>query len=128
MRGPVPVLVFASAAALLTPWSSRADAAVRSCRAAVASEITQADTELIGKRKALISWTTRAAKLGPGYTSWQMADKKVLGCKKSKAPGSGYQCIAYAAPCTVNQVPGAPVPGKPKRRTVPTGSKAPFEV
>ena len=120
MQGCVISTVMLVAAALCV---SEASAAVRNCRAGVASEITAAGSELEGKRKALISWTARAAKLGPGYTSWRIADRKVLGCTKAKAPATGYQCIAFALPCTVEQLPG-----KPRRRIFPAGRGPAIEV
>ena len=82
-------------------------AAVRSCKAGVTGAITQAPDEATGKRKALESWTAKAAQFGPGYTSWRIAYRKVLGCKKAVS-GGGVECIAYAAPCTIAQTPVPP--------------------
>lgn len=106
-----------------------ASAAVRQCAPGVTSDIARADNELEGKRKALTSWTAKAARLGPAYTSWRIADKKVLGCKRGKTPSDGVQCVAYASPCTILQAPNAPnAPNAPKRSRKRFGPLTPFEV
>lgn len=116
-------IAYACAALVLGGYTQTASAAVRQCAPGVTSEIAQADNELMGKRKALISWTAKAAKLGPAYASWRMADKKVLGCKKGKTPSDGFQCVAYASPCTIVQAPESPK--RPKKQI---GRNTPFEV
>ena len=97
-----------------------ATAAMRQCQPGVTSEIVQGATEILGKQRALLSWTTKAFRLGVGYASWRLADKKVLGCKKSKAPNNGFSCVAYAMPCTILQAPGQPSnPGQPSQPNRP---------
>lgn len=105
----LPALRGAIAALCLS--ALHADAAVRNCQAGVTSEITQASTEILGKQRALLSWTTKAFTLGAAYASWRLADKKVLACKKGKATGQSFSCIAYAVPCTILQNPGLQNPG-----------------
>ena len=118
--GVVAIMVGAGLQALI---SQSAAAAVRSCLPGVTSEITQGETELVGKRKALVSWTAKAAQFGVGYTSWRTANKKILGCKKDATAGKGYQCIAYGVPCTIVQAPG-----KPKRGRKPNGRNPPIDI
>lgn len=100
----------------------QAEAAVRKCAPAVTSDISQADSELMGKRKALLSWTVKAIKSGANFGNWRLADKKVLGCKPAVSPAKGFECIAYASPCVVEQNPALP-----KRRMRP-GRKSVIEV
>jgi hypothetical protein len=116
--------LLAAAAAIAVPlaWGETAVAAVRSCKPGLTSEIARAETEQLGKRKALQSWTAKAAKAGPAYTNWRIADKKVLGCTKAAAPAQGFECIAYAAPCTIQQNPQSP-----RRKYKPAGANTPIE-
>lgn len=123
MRCGLRLIAYSCTALVVGAVAQGASAAVRQCAPGVTSEITQADNELTGKRKALISWTAKAAKLGPAYTSWRIADKKVLGCKKGKTASDGVQCVAYASPCTIVQAPGDSK--RPKKRI---GRNLPFEV
>jgi hypothetical protein len=123
MRCGLKLISYSCAALAFSGYAQMASAAVRKCAPGITSEIAQADNELMGKRKALISWTARAARLGPAFTNWRMADKKVLGCKKGKTPSDGFQCVAYASPCTIVQAPQNPK--RPKRRI---GGNSPFEV
>ena len=123
MRCGLKLIAYCCAALTVGVAAQTASAAVRQCAPGVTSEIAQADNELMGKRKALISWTMKAAKLGPAFTSWRIADKKVLGCKKGKTPSDGVQCVAYASPCTIVQAPG-----QPKRSKKRIGRNTPFEV
>jgi hypothetical protein len=123
MRCGYKFIAYACAALAFGGYAQSASAAMRQCAPGVTSEIAQADNELMGKRKALISWTAKAAKLGPAYTSWRIADKKVLGCKKGKTPSDGFQCVAYASPCTIVQAPENPKRGKKR-----IGRNTPFEV
>jgi hypothetical protein len=111
------------ASAFVVIAQTNASAAVRSCAPGFAGELTRAATEVAGKTQALASWTAKAQRIGPGYTNWRLADKKVLACTKAKGSAAGFECIAYAAPCTIAQVPS-----NPKRRKVPSGRNAPFEV
>jgi hypothetical protein len=112
----------------LTP----ANAAVRKCGPGVTSDITAAPNEFQGKRKALLSWTMKAVKLGgPAFASWRIADKKVLGCKRGKTSADGVQCVAYANPCAIVQAspPGKQGPqNKLPARKRRLGGNVPFEI
>lgn len=108
-----------------------AEAAVRKCGPGVTSDIAQADNEVLGKRKALTSWSMKAAKLGgPAFASWRIADKKILGCKPGKTRSDGVQCVAYANPCAILQGNVRPPQGpqnKPRgQRRI--GGNVPFEI
>jgi len=130
-RTHIPLVAIAAAAAAVIAAITPAHAAVRKCGPAVTSDITQADTEIQGKRKALTSWAMKAAKLGgPAFANWRIADKKILGCKPGKTRADGVQCIAYANPCTIVQ--GAPFPPRTPQ-TKPRGKRriggnVPFEI
>ena len=126
MRCGLKFIAYSCATLVVGATGPEASAAVRQCAPGVTSEIARADNELEGKRKALISWTAKAARLGPAYTSWRIADKKVLGCKRGKTPSDGVQCVAYASPCTILQAPNAP--NTPKRSKKRFGPLTPFEV
>jgi hypothetical protein len=39
----------------------------------------------------------------------------VLACTKARNAAAGFECVAYAAPCTIAQVPGRPAPKKRSR-------------
>ena len=117
LRGIVAVMPVAWIAAAMP-----ASAAVRSCVAPFAGEVARAATEPAAKSQALASWAAKAQRAGAGFSSWRLADKKVLGCTKAKAPGTGFECIAYAAPCTISQNPDKP------KRLRPFGRNVPFEV
>jgi hypothetical protein len=101
-----------------------AHAAVRNCKSGVTSDIVRAQTDLLGKRRALQSWTIKAAKLGLDYTSWRLANRKVLGCKPAQGAPNAVDCVAYALPCTITQTP---TPPGDKRRVRPRSRSAPVE-
>jgi hypothetical protein len=120
----VPLLPNILAGVVVCAVVSPANAAVRSCKPGITSDIVRADTDLLGKRRALQSWTIKAAKLGLDYTSWRLADRKVLGCKPAVGKSSAFECIAYAVPCTTTQTPPRP---SDKRRVRPRSRSAPIE-
>lgn len=95
------------ALALAAFGPSAAEAAVRVCKAPVASGLAREPSEPAAKKRAIQDWTVRAKAAGAASPAWQTAANKLLKC----APGEGgaFECVAYAAPCTVQQVP-------PKRR------------
>jgi hypothetical protein len=95
---------------MLALSTSAASAAVRQCWPIVSSEIASAPTELDAKKKALAQWRAKAQALGPGLDSWRLAHDKSLKCFP-KAPGS-FECIAFGAPCVIDQTPKSPPPGK----------------
>lgn len=103
-------------------------ATVRQCLAPFASDISQAGNEVLGKRKALISWTLKAIKLGPQFANWRIAEKRVLGCKPGKTRADGVVCIAYAAPCRLTAQNGPAPPQPPRSRKRRIGGNAPFDI
>lgn len=96
---------------ILAILSGNASAAVRKCGAIVSSEIWVAPTELEAKKKALGEWRAKAAKLGPSFDSWRLAAEKSLKCFKKT---TGYECVAFGAPCIIDQTPNTPprLPGQ----------------
>ncbi len=93
---------------LLVP--SAAMAAVRICQPVVSSDIAVAPDELAAKKIALDQWREKALKAGPGYDLWRLAAQKSLKCfKKGDAT---YECVAFGAPCLVQQNPKQKPAGK----------------
>ena len=80
-------------------------AAVRSCGPIVSSDIAIASSELNAKKMALKQWRLAALKRGPGYDSWRLAASKSLKCFAS---GRGFECVAFGAPCIIDQTPKSP--------------------
>lgn len=113
------ITIAVAAAAICT--TAGAEAAVRQCRQPVTSEIVTSPTEEAGKQQALRSWGEKVRRLhGEPYVGWRVATRKVLGCRPSKdGPAAGLQCVAFAAPCRIEQVPGTPPRGTPPRRLRP---------
>ncbi len=93
---------------LLSP--SVAWAAVRVCQPVVSSEIAIAPDELSAKKKALDQWREKALKAGPGYDVWRLAAQKSLKCFK-KDDGT-HECVAFGAPCLIQQNPSQKPVGK----------------
>lgn len=92
--------------AVLTSFAApRCHAAVRKCAAVVSSEIATASTELDAKKKALDQWRVKALKLGQGFDSWRLAVDKSLKCFSK---GAAFECVAFGAPCIVDQTPRSP--------------------
>lgn len=95
-------------------------AAVRQCMQPVTSEIVPAPNEKLGRSMALRSWSDKTRrKHGPDFTSWRIAARKVIGCRPATDGSAPLLCVAYAAPCRIEQVPGQP--GKPKQRRLKPG-------
>lgn len=104
--GCVTALAFVILA--LTPATS--PAAIRLCGPIVSSEVATAPAERDAKKKALDQWRAAALKRGPGYDSWRLAASKTLKCfPKDVAKGGGFECVAFGAPCIINQTPASPV-------------------
>lgn len=87
------------AATLTTP----AEAAVRICKGEVSSGLVGAANEQEAKKRALEVWRDKALELGKPFSAWRIAADKLLKCLPAKA--SGYECIARARPCTIDQAP-----------------------
>ena len=97
-----------SGVAFLVP--SGAMAAVRVCQPIVSSDIAVATDELSAKKKALEQWQAKALKAGPGYDVWRLAAQKSLKCfKKDDAT---FECVAFGAPCLIQQNPNRKPVGK----------------
>ena len=102
------LIVIVSGAAFLHP--SGAITAVRVCQAIVSSDIANAPDELGAKKKALEQWQKKALKSGPGYDVWRLAAQKSLKCFK-KDEGT-FDCVAFGAPCLIQQNPNQKPVGK----------------
>ncbi|MBX9926172.1 MAG: hypothetical protein K2Y05_07420 [Hyphomicrobiaceae bacterium] len=82
----------------------------------IVSEIIPAPNESVGRAMALRSWGDKTKRRhGEAFTSWRIATKKVLGCRPATDGSAPVQCVAYASPCKIEQVPGQPVPPRRKR-------------
>ncbi len=101
-------IAVAVAPALVSPHV--ATAAVRVCQPIVSSDIAIAPDELGAKKKALDQWREKALKAGPGYDIWRLAAQKSLKCFK-KGDGT-YECVAFGAPCLIQQNPNQKPVGK----------------
>lgn len=101
----VPMLIAVTLLASL-PLATAAGAAVRSCKAPVAGNLSSAPTETLARKAALENWVAKARQHGAGYASWRLAAQKALKCVKG--PTGGFDCIAYGAPCIIQQAPGRP--------------------
>ena len=101
LRAPALAVLAAGAAAMLP--GAPALAAVRSCKPPVASNLSTAPTEPLARKAALESWIAKAKVHGDRYAGWRIAAQKTLKCVKGTA--GGFDCIAYGAPCTIEQAP-----------------------
>ena len=102
-------VVLATLAAMLV-LPSAAIAAVRECLPLLSSAPKTAKDEATAKQLALADWLEKAARLGPGYTRWQLAIDRSIDCRNSPA---GILCLAVGRPCVIEQVPTQ----KPKPNT-----------
>ena len=100
-----------SAALFLMPAPS--NAAVRMCNAVVSSEVVTAADEQSAKKLALDQWRAKAAKSGPGLDEWRLAAEKSLKCFK-KDDGT-FECVAFGAPCIIQQNPNQRPQGKDRK-------------
>ena len=94
----------AATVAILSP-AMRSDAlgAVRLCKPIVSSGLVAGATEMEARKAALDGWKAKALEHGEQYTSWRLAADKFLECLPRQS--GGYECIARAAPCTIDQAP-----------------------
>ena len=97
----------------------QAEAAVRTCKPLVIGAAREAADELMAKKLALESWLGLAQQSGPGFTRWQLAERRALSC--SRLSTGVFQCQAAGAPCTILQAPDPPQP--PGSRPKPPGGK-----
>ena len=94
---------FLVANAIFTPTGH---AAVRKCTEIISSDIAFAPTELEAKKKAMEQWHAKVAKLGTGFGAWRISTDRQLKCFPKDG---GFECIAFAAPCIVDQTPKTPI-------------------
>lgn len=97
-------LAVALAGAVSAPMTTQA--AVRRCGPVVTSGIASAKTEIEAKTKAMAEWRAKALANGPGFDSWRLAHNKILKCLPAT---TGFECVAMAAPCLIDQTPGSPL-------------------
>jgi hypothetical protein len=97
------LLIFAVASLTFAGPATPVRAAVRVCKGAVASPRVTAATEDAARKAALDAWKAEAEALGPGFSSWRLASGRFLKCLPAKA--GGFECIASAAPCMIEQAP-----------------------
>lgn len=81
-----------------------AAAAVRLCKAPVSSGLVTGASEREARKAALDAWRAKALVDGEPYASWRIAADKLLACEPRKS--GGYECLARATPCTIEQAPG----------------------
>ena len=80
-----------------------AHAAVRLCMPMISSEIAKGADELATKKQALDDWKAKAAQLGENFAGWQIATEKLITCLPAKP--DGFECVARAMPCVIEQAP-----------------------
>lgn len=80
-----------------------AAAAVRICQPSVSSGPVIGTTEKAARATALALWKSKALTHGEPFASWRIAADKVLKCLPREG---GFQCLAVARPCTIEQAPG----------------------
>ncbi len=114
---------------LMALGAAGTEAAVRSCQPPRASGVVTGATENEGKRRAIEAWMAKVQPLGARYTSWSTATQRILKCINGKS--GGFDCVAVATPCTIEQNPGAPKapqPGRPVPRKRPGDPGRPIDV
>ena len=90
-------------AAIVSTASGEGRAAVRVCKPTETSGFVTGETELATRKQALDEWKAKALAHGEQYASWRLAADKFLECLPGK--GGGFECIARAAPCTIDHAP-----------------------
>jgi hypothetical protein len=88
---------------LLKAGSHPGYAAVRLCEQPASSGIAPGATEKEARKAALSAWRAQALQHGEAYASWRLAAGKLLKCLPTKS--GGYECVARASPCTIEQAP-----------------------
>jgi hypothetical protein len=96
-------LVGCLALALVPLAAMEAIAAVRVCKAPVASGLAREPSEPAAKKRAIEDWTRRAKASGMSNPAWRTAANKMLKC--APIGTATFECVAYGAPCTVQQNP-----------------------
>lgn len=114
------ILTMASAGALWALAVPSAQAAIRICQAPVSSGLASDAVESRARAKALLAWAAKARASGNAAPSWRTAAQKQLRC--AKVASGNFDCIAFAQPCTISQVPRPspqPLPGRGKVKDKP---------
>lgn len=83
--------------------SLQTSAAVRRCGPVISSDIVTEPNEQAARKGALDQWRAKAAKLGPDFDNWVVAGMKNLKCFPK--PGGTFECVAFGAPCVIEQNP-----------------------
>lgn len=89
--------------ALVPLGPTAAWAAVRICKAPVASGLAREPSEPAAKKRAIEDWTRRAKVAGASNPAWRTAANKLLKCAPNGT--TAFECVAYGAPCTIQQNP-----------------------
>jgi hypothetical protein len=97
------ISIAATVVSLSSAMQCDAFAAVRLCKPIVSGGFVAGATEMEARKAALDGWKAKALDHGEEYASWRLAADKFLECLPRK--GGGYECIARAAPCTIEQAP-----------------------
>lgn len=92
-----------AAALIVLAGTNPGFAAVRLCEAAISVGPVPAASEREARKAALDAWKAKALEYGEGYASWRLAAGKLLKCLPR--PGRGFECVARASPCTIEQAP-----------------------
>jgi hypothetical protein len=82
-----------------------AASAVRRCGAVVSSEIVMRKSDFAARKQAMDEWHAKARKYGQSFDSWRIAAWKSLKCFERK--GGRFECVAFGAPCIIQQNPNA---------------------
>jgi hypothetical protein len=96
-------VVGCSGLALVPAGSFAAAAAVRVCKAPVASGLAREPSEPAAKKRAIEDWTRRAKAAGASNPAWRTAANKLLKCSPNGT--TAFECVAYGAPCAIQQNP-----------------------
>lgn len=102
-RGQRARIAAAASLACLLALQDTASTAVRLCEATVSSGAVVGTNEETARAAALAIWKSKALAHGEPYASWRIAAEKLLKCLPRD--GGGYECIAAARPCTIEQAP-----------------------
>jgi len=93
----------AAAVAMLALSADAAMSAVRVCEDSVSSGLVDGASERIARAAALAQWKAKVDLAhGERYAGWRIAADKLLKCLPK---GDGFQCLARARPCTLDQAP-----------------------
>jgi hypothetical protein len=92
-------LLVTGIAAIVAP----ASAAVRLCEATISTGPVRGPNEDTARAAAIAIWKSKALDHGEPYGSWRIAAEKIFECLPRK--DGGFECLASARPCTIEQAP-----------------------